>query len=434
MPAKKKPNSMVTALSDPIEVKLDRIYLDPNNPRIAPQNPPGYDDPAALFDDNAQEELEERVRDVYEVSKLEDSIKAQGWVPIDAVIVWEHPKKAGYFVVVEGNTRIVALRSLRKRLEAETKKLEKLNKVPQPYAEIVKDQETIVARLKSIKAQTDLLTVHPVGANSIDELEQTLPRLLGVRHVMHVQEWKPYPTNLYILSLYERMFRDKFGQKQKLGLEEDLIRSVGDIFSLGASDTRRRIQAASAFTHFKADYEDKLPDGEKFLGSDHYFFEEILDKPYARDKFRFSKDELKLPSDCAEALFKWAFSKPRHKKSDDDGDEKNSNVFYKAESIRSWAKIAAYDSKKMTSFASQLDVGKPDQAPSLRVIEFEQAQHRAQTSPVDTLSMVSKALREIKAETLVSQQEHLGPILNEIATHVQMYLKMIDAVPQSADK
>ncbi|MDB5875375.1 MAG: hypothetical protein JWQ07_4817 [Ramlibacter sp.] len=434
MSTKKKPVSMVTELSAPIDVKLDRIFLDPNNPRIAPKNAPGYDNPEALFDEEAQPNLEERVRAVYEVSKLEDSIKAQGWVPIDAVIVWEHPKKPGYYVVVEGNTRVVALRSLRKRLEAETKKLEKLNKVPQPFAEIVKEQEAVVNRLKDIKAQTDTLKVHPVGATSIAELEQTLPRLLGVRHVMHAQDWKPYPTNLYILSLYERMFRDKFGSKPDLRLEEDLVRSVGDIFSLSAPDTRRSIQAASAFTHFKAAYEDKLPEGEKFLDSDHYFFEEILDKPYARDKFGFTKDKLKLPPESAEALFKWGFSKPRQKKDDDDGEEGNPNVFYKAESIRSWAKIAAYDSKKKTSFASQLDVDKPDQAPSLRAVEFEQAQHREQTSPVDALSMVSKALKEIKAETLVSQQEHLEPILKEIAMHVQMYLQMIEAVPHSADK
>lgn len=434
MPAKKKPISMVTELRAPIDVRLDRIFLDPNNPRIAPKNAPGYDNLEILFDEEAQPSLEDRVRAVYEVSKLEDSIKAQGWVPIDAVIVWEHPNKPGYYVVVEGNTRIVALRSLRKRLETETKKLEKLNKVPQPFAEIVKDQEAVVNRLKDIKAQTDTLKVHPVGATSIVELEQTLPRLLGVRHVMHAQDWKPYPTNLYILSLYERMFRDKFGQKPELRLEEDLVRSVGDIFSLGVPDTRRKIQAASAFTHFKAAYEDKLPEGEKFLDSDHYFFEEILDKPYAREKFGFTKDKLKLPQESAEALFKWAFSEPRNKRDDDEGDERNPNVFYKAESIRSWAKIATYDLKKKTSFASQLDVEKPDQAPSLRAIELEQGQHRAQTSPVDTLSVVSKALKEIKADTLVSQQDHLEPILREILAHVQMYLLMIEAVPPSIDK
>jgi hypothetical protein len=432
--ATKKPTSMVTELSLPRDVPFDRIFLDPNNPRIAPKNPPGYDKPEELFDESRQPQLEEAVRGVYEVEKLENSIKAQGWVPIDAVIVWSHPKKPDYYVVVEGNTRIVALRSLRRRLDAETKKLDKLKKTPQPFEDLLTEQSAIVKRLQDIKAQTDTLRVFPVGATTIAELEQTLPRLLGVRHVTHAKEWKPYPTNLYILSLYERMFRNKHGLEVPLALEESLIRAVGDIFSLSAPETRRSIQAASAFTHFKLKYEDQLPEGQKFLDSDQYFFEEILDRPYAREKFGFSKDKLKLDAEYAEALFKWAFSKPRFGKNaaDDDAEEKNTNVFYKAESIRAWANMARYDSKNKTSFAAQLDVDKPDQAPSLRSIELEYAQHQQQTSPIHALEQVRKAFKEIKAETLISQQEHLEPILRDIEKQAQFYLKMMNALPHES--
>jgi hypothetical protein len=428
--ATKKPSSMVAELSPPKDVSFEKIFLDPNNPRIAPTNPPGYNNLDALFDPDLQPGLEDSVRNVYEVGKLEDSIKAQGWVPIDAVIVWEHPKKPDFYVVVEGNTRIVALRSLRRRLDVEVKKLEKLKSTPQPFEDVVREQEGVVKRLKDIKAQTDSLRVFPVGATSIAELEQTLPRLLGVRHVTHAQDWKPFPTNLYILSLYERMFREKHGTKGDLKLEDELIRAIGDIFSLSAPETRRAIQAASAFTHFKARYEDQLPSGEKFLDSDHYFFTEILDHPYARDKFGFAKDKLKLQPEFADALFKWAFSKPRTTKGGDD-DEKNQNVFYKAESVRAWCNVAKYDTKKKTTFASQLDPEKPDLAPSLRAVEFEVSQHREQTSPVDVLSMVNKALKEIKADTLASQQDHLKPILQEIASQVSMYLAMMNATQKA---
>jgi len=85
-----------TPISDLQESKLvpfDSIYLDPNNPRIAPENPPGYHDDTALFDLSLQQDLERRVSDVYEVATLRDSIMAHGWVPIDSIIVWEHPKR-----------------------------------------------------------------------------------------------------------------------------------------------------------------------------------------------------------------------------------------------------------------------------------------------------------------------------------------------------
>jgi hypothetical protein len=41
---------MDTYLRPAIEVPFDSLYLDPNNPRLAPDNPPGYDEPDKLFD------------------------------------------------------------------------------------------------------------------------------------------------------------------------------------------------------------------------------------------------------------------------------------------------------------------------------------------------------------------------------------------------
>src|SRR5690242_15184104 len=104
-------------LKKPIEVPFERLYLDPNNPRIAPDARPGYDDPSVLFDDKRQEALEGVLESIYdEYEELKDAITTQGWVPIDTIIVWEHPAKKGWFVVVEGNTRTLTLRKIRKEL------------------------------------------------------------------------------------------------------------------------------------------------------------------------------------------------------------------------------------------------------------------------------------------------------------------------------
>lgn len=138
-------NNQQTPVSDLLDAKFvafDKIFLDPNNPRIAPENPPGYSDDKALFDNGLQEKLEERVRAVYDVANLEDSILAHGWVPIDSIIVWEHPKRPDHHIVVEGNTRTVALRALRgERLDRERKKLEKLKKTPTRFGEEMRIQQ-----------------------------------------------------------------------------------------------------------------------------------------------------------------------------------------------------------------------------------------------------------------------------------------------------
>lgn len=416
------PTTPLSDLLDAKEIPFEKIYLDPNNPRIASEDPPGYDDPKALFDDALQEDLEKRVRAVYDVGTLEDSIVTHGWVPIDAVIVWEHPGNSGHVIVVEGNTRTVALRNLRtKRLEQERKKLERIKKAP-THAEDLRTQQKLVQDLEEIVKQTDMLRVFPVAANTVDELQAILPRLLGVRHISHAKEWKPFATNLYILKLYERLFREAHGAKRDLALQDDLVNQVASMMSLGATKTRRNIQAASAFTHFKREYQDKLPEGESLTDEDHYFFELILQNPYPKEQFDFGRDALYLPPESEEVLFKWAFAKPRSGKEED-----NENVFYKAESVRLWNQMATYDGKAGTNFAKQLDVDAPENARPIRVVEAEFLQHRTQRTPIDALTSLLKAMQDLKVDTLVSQQEHLAPILEKIAQLIARYQKMMKA-------
>jgi hypothetical protein len=411
-------------LQDARTVPFDSIYLDPNNPRIAPESPPGYGHPELVFDAELQNQLEHRVREVYDVKNLEESILAHGWVPIDSILVWEHPAKPGYFIVVEGNTRTVALRSLRgPRLEQERKKLEKLKKSPR-FAEELRVQQETVARIEEIVAKTNELRVFPVAAKGVNELLEILPRLLGVRHITHAREWKPYATNLYILSLYEKLFRERHGPKGDLRLEDDLVNQVGGLVSLGATKTRRNIQAASAFTHFRRDFEDRLPEGEQLTDEDHYFFELILQNAYPKEQFGFTKDALKLSAESQEVLFQWAFSQPRPT----NDEEQNNNVLYKAESIRLWNQMSVYDGKHSTNFAKQLDVNAPEQARPIRQVEGDFLQHKNQSTPVDALTALVKALQDLKVESLISQQEHLKPIMEKISQLIARFSKMMEAV------
>ena len=57
-------------LKDSIDVPFADIYLDPNNPRIVPEEPVGYDDPKAIIDPEVQIALEKKVQEVYDVDEL----------------------------------------------------------------------------------------------------------------------------------------------------------------------------------------------------------------------------------------------------------------------------------------------------------------------------------------------------------------------------
>ena len=236
--------SKFSDLDQPITIQFDRIFIDPNNPRIAEERDTRYDQPDEIFDPDLQKALTERTYDVYNAKKLEDTIVAQGWIPIDPIIVWEHPGRRGHYVVVEGNTRTSVLRTIREStLPREQAKLERFEKRRKAPAEEVQRQKRHVARLKSIIDGTDILTVYPVNASTTEELEKRLPRVMGVRHISHAQQWGPYAQNLYILSLYRRLFAERYGADMPLRLEQDLIERVASMVSLGETKTRRNIQA-----------------------------------------------------------------------------------------------------------------------------------------------------------------------------------------------
>jgi hypothetical protein len=409
-------------LGKPITVPLLKIFLDPNNPRVAPENGSRYEDPDVIFNDELQKDLTTRVYDVYEADTLEEAIIAQGWVPLDPIIVWEHPDRPKHHIVVEGNTRISVLRHIRGRLEKERAKLAKFTKGGKMPAEEIKQQQQLVAQLEAIVEDTDSLQVYPVVAATTAELEKKLPRLLGVRHITHAKQWTPYAANLYITSLYERLFRERHGEKEELRLENDLISRVAAMVSLKPTKTRRNIQAASAFGRFKRHYEDQLPEGEEFSDEDQYFFELMLQHKYTQEEFQWSQDLLYLPEESEKALFEWAFSKPRKDK------HKNPNVFYKAENIRLWNDMAKYDNEKGTSFASQFDVGAPEQATkSMRLVEAEYQLHAARQTPLDTMQALLQALKELKGETMITQANFLKPTLQEIASLTEHYLRMMEA-------
>jgi hypothetical protein len=416
-------NTPFSDLGPRVEVPIGSLFLDANNPRVAPEEPIGYADPEPFYDFDLQSELEDRVYEVYKASDLEDAIIAQGWVPIDLIMVWEHPKFPDRHIVVEGNTRTAVLRRIRsKRIEKERKTLARMTKGGRYPAEEVRQQRLLVERIEKIIADTNTIGVHKVLAATPEELEQMLPRLLGVRHIMHSKQWGPYATNLYILSLYERLYWSEHPDAEELALDHVLVKRVAAMVSLGETKTRRNIQAASAFGHFKRKFEDRLPTGGRFTDEDQYFFENILLNKYPQEEFGFSKDHLQLPDESEEALFLWAFSKPR--KAND-----NPNVFERAEDIRLWHEMWKFDrgNHGATSFAREFNVAEPETARPIRRVEAEYLHRKAQQTPIDAFRGLEKSLEELKVDTMVSQAEFLMPSLERIGAKIATYISMMKA-------
>lgn len=432
-PAKKAPAKTTATvkspdLGTPVKLALADIALDPNNPRIAPKPAPGYGDPSKIFDEQVQDDLVVKVYTTYKAADLENSIIDQGWTPVDQILVWPHPSGKGH-IVVEGNTRVSLLKRLPERLERERRKLERMVKTASPKS-LQRQQEILIAKIEQLIADTATLWVYPVNAGDADELREKLPRLLGVRHVVPAKGWGPYASNLYIISLYEDAFAKRYGDDEPLRIEPEILARVAEQLPLNKEKIRKQIQAVSAFSHFRQNYEEEIEEaGNKLLPEDQYFFDNILANKHAREEFGFKPDDLELSEEAEAALFKWAFAKKR-KGDPDDPDATNENVFQKAEDIRLWQKISRYDTvdaKGLTNFAGQLSIANPDEATPVWQINRQADSHRERNTPVKAFDELLKGLKDLKVDTLLVQAEHLRPMLVEAAKQVKKYIDVIDS-------
>lgn len=107
-----------TDFLSPIELTLDQLLLDPNNPRFSELGEALNAIPEGRFaEEKIQGAAKEKMKSpVFDVSELKDTIKTVGFLPMDRIVVRKWRGKAAdgvdRFVVIEGNRRVTALKWL----------------------------------------------------------------------------------------------------------------------------------------------------------------------------------------------------------------------------------------------------------------------------------------------------------------------------------
>jgi hypothetical protein len=405
----------------PVSVSFTALHLDPNNPRLGREEYPGYEDVKVFTDKKTQLELEKALAAVYEVDDLAQSIVGQGWMPVDNIVVWQHPGSNCY-VVVEGNRRTVALRLIRgPMLERESKKLERMEKGRGFAPHDVEAQRELVRRIKQVIADTDNLTVVPLAADTVEELEHKLPRVLAVRHITGARQWGNFSEDLWLMRRYQQLFEDSF-PGEAIRWEDELIKQVAAEASLQPSLARRQLQATSAYSHFRAQYEGDLPEAEEFATSDYYLFENIAKRPWLRNQFGLGTNSLHLSEDGEKAIFEWVFKLTRGHTADD-----NPNIFYRHENVILWDQIHKYDDKTGTSFADRFDVSEPTTAPTMREVEADFVGHKARRKPQALLDELLRRLGDIPAEAIINEGEFLRAQLKRLKDQSTKLLKLVEA-------
>lgn len=252
--------TMLSSFLSPIQLGLDQLLLDPNNPRfseLGEELKPILE--SRFAEDKVQLSTKEKMKSpVFDVSELKDTIKTVGFLPMDRIVVRSWKGKTAdnvdRYVVIEGNRRVTALKWL----------IDLHENAKETFS------EELLQNFNSIGALLLDDTVAPETATLI---------LPGLRHVSGVKEWGPYQKAKAVHAL------------RKAGLSpQEAAQSLG--LSTRAANTSYR--CFLALEQMKADEEF----GEFAVPKMYSYFEESFKRPDVKtwlnwndEKESFANDE-----------------------------------------------------------------------------------------------------------------------------------------------
>ena len=232
----------------PITVQLETVLLDPNNPRFADLGEELNTQELRFAEPKVQKDTFERMKSSrFEVSELRDTIKTLGFLPMDKIVVRSISIQGReYFVVVEGNRRITAIKWLIDLHEAGKETLSD---------EFITDLRT----LEVLKLDTD---------NAPQEAIHVLP---GLRHVSGIKEWGPYQKAKTVYEL-----RDKGASAQE----------AAQALGLSTKAANSLWRSYLALNQMKDDEEY----GEFAESTRYSYFEEIFKRPQVKNWLEWSDE------------------------------------------------------------------------------------------------------------------------------------------------
>lgn len=223
---------MPTKLTE-IDIQLEQMLLDPNNPRFAQRTQSSEFVPdedaatgekqetvlrqfSAIANDQAAEEGDEP--DTTSIQDLRDSMLRIGYVAIDKIVVRRITEKEK-FVVLEGNRRVAALKSIKRDYEAGNPPFHQAGK----RADYERHKDSF-EKLTVLELQT--------GGLSIEEIQKAVSVILGIRHHGSLLPWEPVARAFNIYCEYKKLAGDDFKDietKQTKAVAERLCILPGDV-------------------------------------------------------------------------------------------------------------------------------------------------------------------------------------------------------------
>lgn len=196
-----------------IEVSPEKLILDPNNPRLISRDEDKRNESEAV-DLNAETMVKMKSTD-FKIDDIENSIKQNGWVPIDFIFVKKLDEE-GRYLVLEGNRRVTAIRNLRGYDDTSPELKKSLDKI-------------------EVMEITDQIPE--------EELRKKIMYLLGVRHHGSLKKWSPFAQahNIYLRFLeLSKLNRNDFIWDKGIGHQ------IADALSIDLKEVESRLRVYRA--------------------------------------------------------------------------------------------------------------------------------------------------------------------------------------------
>lgn len=196
------------------DLKLESLLLDPNNYRLQDNDTFQSTAEDRLHLEKVQNSTLQRLQSEG-IKVLRDSIVANGFLPIERIVVVPYENDQGKYLVIEGNRRVAALQQIKREHEAGIE-------MPGHVIEVFEKVPCIVVK----------------NDGQVNYFKETL---MGIRHVGGIQEWGGYQRAKLIADL-----------KDVHGVE---LSDVGQKLGLSSNEVNRRYRAFKALEQMQNDDE-----------------------------------------------------------------------------------------------------------------------------------------------------------------------------------
>jgi len=232
------------------EIRVDRLLLDPNNYRFLDRKKFKKKVSTRFHEETVQRATLDSLEQSYQLDELKQSIVTNGYVPMERIIVVPYRPKPGYYLVVEGNRRVAALKSLLKD----------------------KSEGAISLSPKRVSSLAKIPCAVLTGKGA--ELKHAERVIMGIRHIAGPKEWGAYQQAVLVSEL-----------KDDESLEFSQIAEMLGISSIEAS---RRYRAIGALKTMESDELFSRKAEPKF----YRLFHEMVSLPEVRARFGWSTESL----------------------------------------------------------------------------------------------------------------------------------------------